>query len=78
LLGITYFGFEPLTIKVGKEKQTTESNLLVFKIFYILIIICFALSACFGPFIYKYIKFISSFIIFLFLILFPIIINLIL
>ena len=41
LLGITYFGFDPLTIKKRKKIQIIKRNLLAFKIFYFLILICF-------------------------------------
>ena len=77
LLGITYFGFDPSTIKERKKIQTIKRNLLAFKSFYFLILICFALSVCFGTFYFLCIKFKSSFIIFLIFILFQIIMNLI-
>jgi len=78
LLGITYFGFDPSTIKERKKIQTIKSNLLAFKSFYILILILSVLTTFFGYFVFKFIEFHSSFIIFLILILFHIIMYLIL
>ena len=77
LLGITYFGFDPSTIKERKKIQTIKSNFLAFISFYILILIFFALSFCSGIISYYNEKFNSSFIIFLILVLFQIIMHLI-
>ena len=45
LVSISYFGFDPPSIKERKKIKTLERNLLVFKIFYILQPICFILSS---------------------------------
>ena len=76
MLGITYFGFDPLTIKKRKEIQTIKSNLLAFKSFYILLLIFFVLLFFSGAFDLKFKEFIPSCIIFL-MILFHIIMYLI-
>jgi len=43
-VGITYFGFDPSSIKDRKKIKTIERNLIVFKIFFILQLICCVLS----------------------------------
>ena len=44
LLGITYFGFDPLTIKGRKEIQAIRRSLIIKKIFSILRIVLFPIS----------------------------------
>ena len=44
LVGITYFGFDPSSIKERKKMKTIGRYLIAFKIFFILQIICFVLS----------------------------------
>jgi len=73
LFAITYFGFNPSIIKKRKKIQIIISNLLAFKSFYILILICFFFMVCSGCFAFNYKEYNSPFIIFLILILFQII-----
>ena len=57
LLGITYFGFDPSTIKERKKIQIIKRNLLAFKSFYILMPICFVFLVCLGIFVFNYIEY---------------------